>query len=261
MTDAAHAAYAHLAEDEARAKMLASWGIVRPKPGADVVDFATRRTPLGLRPIEDNEPDDEPDDEPDEPGIGEEARYAEIIAWRAAHGGNRGAFLSDVDALAERAIRLAIKHERKFVFAVMGEILAETMAELGRDLRKEFGRTPETPDGQASLRTELAELKAALAESRAEVRELKLVQENMRTASRGERGVDGARGVPGRDGQQGPPGPRGEKGEPGAKAAGFILNAPEYSASLVLSDGTPAAQLRLRPLFEAFAAEIAADDE
>ena len=128
-------------------------------------------------------------------------------------------------------------------------------------MRKEFGRTPETPDGQAALRVELAEVRAALAEARAEVRELKIIQEGMRTASRGERGVDGARGVPGRDGQPGPIGPRGEKGEFGAWAASFLVNPADYSAALLLSDGSPGAQLRMRPLFEAFAEEIAASDD
>ena len=128
-------------------------------------------------------------------------------------------------------------------------------------MRKEFGRTPETPDGQASLRTEVAELRAALAESRAEVRELKLVQENMRVSSRGEKGEPGARGVPGRDGQPGPVGPQGPKGEPGVKAAGFLLNVQEYAATLVSSDGAPAARLAMRPMFEQFAREIAAEDD
>ena len=35
----------------------------------------------------------------------------------------------------------------------------------------------------------------------------------------------------------------------------------KYLASLVLSDGLPAAVLRLRPMFERFAEEIAAEDE
>ena len=47
----------------------------------------------------------------------------------------------------------------------------------------------------------------------------------------------------------------------GRRAAGFVLNVQEYSASLVLSDGLPAAVLRLRPMFERFAEEIAAEDE
>jgi hypothetical protein len=65
---------------------------------------------------------------------------------------NREAWLSDIDILLHRAIR----RERKFTYMVMGEALGEFLAEMASDLRKEFGRTPETPDGQAALRTEVA---------------------------------------------------------------------------------------------------------
>jgi hypothetical protein len=81
--------------------------------------------------------------------------------------------------------------------------------------------------------------------------------ENLRVTQRGERGESGDRGPPGRDGVQGPTGPAGPRGEAGAKAAGFILNVEDYSATLVTTDGTPAAQLRLRQMFEAFAQEWA----
>ena len=77
----------------------------------------------------------------------------------------------------------------------------------------------------------------------------------------GERGVDGARGVPGRDGVQGPRGERGEKGESGARAASFLVNPADYSAALILSDGSSGARLAMRPLFEAFAQELADADE
>ena len=231
---------------ERRSAMLREWGLDRPKRDADVIPM--RRPPLGLSvPADDREPREDIDDGPVE----------DIGSPPLTRTDDRAATLLDIDYL----IRHAFRHERKFVFAVMGEILGETMAEIAHDLRKEFGRTPETPDGQAALRTEVAELRAALAESRAEVRELKLVQESMRTASRGERGEAGARGVAGRDGQQGPIGPAGPKGEPGARAAGFVLDVAGYSATLVSSDGAPAARLALRPMFEQFAAEIAAEDE
>jgi hypothetical protein len=140
-------------------------------------------------------------------------------------------------------------------------VIGQVIGEMGDDLRKEFGRTPETPDAQAALRVEIAELKAALAEARAETRELKTIQESMRTASRGEKGQTGARGVPGRDGQPGPQGPRGEKGESGARAASFLVNPAEYSAALILSDGSPGAQLRMRPLFKRFAEETNGDGD
>jgi hypothetical protein len=112
----------------------------------------------------------------------------------------------------------------------------------------------------AAVRKELAELRATLVEARHETRELKLVQESMRIANRGERGCDGARGVPGRDGQQGPQGPRGERGEAGARAAGFITNPEEFSAVLQITDGTPGPTLRLRPLFEAYDSQTNGDE-
>jgi hypothetical protein len=87
---------------------------------------------------------------------------------------------------------------------------------------------------------------------------LKLIQESMRTASRGERGETGPRGV---QGTQGPVGPAGPRGEPAPRPAGFIVNPTDYSAVLASSDGSGGPVLRLRPLFEAFATEIADDDE
>ncbi len=81
----------------------------------------------------------------------------------------------------------------------------------------------------------------------------------MRTASRGERGEAGARGVPGRDSIV--PGPRGEKGDPASRPVGFVVDPEDFSASLVMRDGSPSgAVLRLRSMFEVFAAQIAEDD-
>jgi hypothetical protein len=110
----------------------------------------------------------------------------------------------------------------------------------------------------AKQRTEIAELKLALTEARCEVREMRAIQENARTLSRGEQGVAGPRGVPG---PQGARGERGDKGESGARAAGFVLDVQGYAATLVSSDGSPSARLAMRPMFEQFASEIASDDE
>ena len=157
-----------------------------PPCHGEVVDIAShRRQPLGLRPV--IEPGDEPEDE-DRAEVTSEARYAEIMAWRTAHGGNRGAFLSDIDALIERAS----KTERRFVFAVMGEILGETMAEIAHDLRAEFGRTPETPDAPpakvAELELENAKLRASVGELAAKVGQLDFVVERLRVEARGPTG-------------------------------------------------------------------------
>ena len=83
-------------------------------------------------------------------------------------------------------------------------------------------------------------------------------QESARIAARGEAGPMGPRGIPG---PPGPSGPAGARGEAGSRPAGFVLDIPSYAATLVSSDGAPAARLAMRPLFEAFATEIAADDE
>ena len=88
---------------------------------------------------------------------------------------------------------------------------------------------------------------------------MKAIQESARIASRGEQGLVGPRGIPG------PPsnilGPRGEKGDPASRPIGFVVNPEDFSASLVMSDGSPSgAVLRLRSMFEVFAAQIAEDD-
>jgi hypothetical protein len=82
-------------------------------------------------------------------------------------------------------------------------------------------------------------------------------QENARVASRSEQGIAGPRGIPG---PQGPMGVRGEKGDPAPRPVNWSINREEFSATLALSDGSRGPILRMRPLFETFAAQIA-DDE
>ncbi len=137
-------------------------------PSRRVVDISTRR-PLGLSvPADDPRDDIVVDDTP----IDTTAAEAEILRYRKSTQTNRQAWLSDIDILILRAIR----QERRFSHQVLGMLIGEVIGEMGNELRQELGRTPETPEAQASLRCELAELKAALAKSRAEVRELKLVR-------------------------------------------------------------------------------------
>ena len=134
------------AEIEERKLFLARLAVDFPKPSAEVVPL--RRAPLGLGLAAD-EPRDEVDDV-----------VEDIASPPLTRTDDRAATLLDIDYL----IRHALRHERKFVFDVTGVILGECLGEMARDLRKEFGRTPETADAQASLRVEVAELKAALAE-------------------------------------------------------------------------------------------------
>jgi hypothetical protein len=118
-------------------------------PSRRVVDITTRR-PLGL-----SIPADEPRDdiEVDDGPIDTTAEEAELLRYRETSKTNRQAWLSDIDTLLMRAQ----KHERRFTFAVVGEVIGE----MGNDLRKEFGRAAETPDAQASLRKDVEELKLA----------------------------------------------------------------------------------------------------
>jgi hypothetical protein len=112
-------------------------------------------------------------------------------------------------------------------------------------------------------RSEISKLKAALIEARHEIRELKLIQESMRIANRGERGVDGARGVPGRDGQQGPIGPAGPVGPKGSDAprlASWAIDDAAFAATPIMSDGSNGATLHCRGMFEEFNEQINAAD-
>ena len=121
-----------------------------------------------------------------------------------------------------------------------------------RTIRKEMA------DAQSAHRSEIAELKAALTEARGEIAAMRSIQEAARTLSRGEAGPAGPRGAPG---AQGPMGPAGARGDPGVRAAGFVLDVAGYAATLVSSDGAPAARLAMRPMFEQFAREIADEDD
>lgn len=180
------------------------------------------------------------DDDP--PSGRHEADARAIVAQSIDRLGDQANTAATIKDLFEIAVSLAIEtglDGTAETRALVGKLEAKHAAEL------------------AAHRTELAELKLALTEARCEVREMRSIQESARTLSRGEQGVAGPRGSPGPSGARGD---RGERGEAGARAASFLVNPGDYSAALLLSDGSPGAQLRLRPLFERFAEEIASED-
>jgi hypothetical protein len=80
-------------------------------------------------------------------------------------------------------------------------------------------------------------------------------------------GPIGPQGLMGRDGAEGRPGVRGEKGErgerglPAPRVTGWAVDTDNFTAVPILSDGSNAATLRLRPLFESFNDQINASDE
>ena len=206
-------------------------------PRASVLDIATRRPSLGLSIVVG----------PDEP-LGEDVVKAGK-EFRSTLWDNQ----SEEDLACAHSVRGAIQQ----FDAIMGMVIElhnESVDETNKLIAGETAARKEI----AALKEALAEMKAALTEARGEIAAMRSIQEAARALNRGERGETGPRGVPG---SQGPPGPRGERGEAGVKAAGFVLDIGGYAATLVSSDGAPAARLALRPMFEAFAEEIAADDE
>ena len=111
------------------------------------------------------------------------------------------------------------------------------------------------------LRNQASELKAALVETRHEVRELKLVQESLRISTRGESGRDGARGVPGRDGRDGvglagPRGERGERGLPAPRISAWEAHPERFEVVPVFSTGERGPPIALLSLFQAYDAAV-----
>jgi hypothetical protein len=69
--------------------------------------------------------------------------------------------------------------------------------------------------------------------------------------------------MPGKRGAEGPVGPKGDKGDQGAKGDAaptileWVIDCDNYRAIPLMSDGSPAPALELRPVFERFFEEIA----
>jgi hypothetical protein len=106
----------------------------------------------------------------------------------------------------------------------------------------------------------ISKLEAKLAEAQAKVSELSFISERLRIEARG---PSGERGPMGRDGHDGPRGERGAKGEPGKAAptiTAWAVDADNFSAAPILSDGSNGATLRLRPLYEAYDDQVDAGE-
>jgi hypothetical protein len=114
---------------------------------------------------------------------------------------------------------------------------------------------------KAAQRNEIAELKLALTEARCEIREMKMIQENARTLSRGEQGVSGPRGVPGAQGPIGPAGPQGQKGEGASMIVAWEPTPERYWLTPVYSTGDKGVPANLTSLFEQYNRATEADDE
>jgi hypothetical protein len=116
-------------------------------------------------------------------------------------------------------------------------------------------------EAEASQRTELAELKATVAELRGEIREMKSIQEAARIASRGEAGVAGPRGIPGAQGDRGERGERGKQGPPAPVVAAYEPRVEQFQLVPRHSDGTAGPPMSLRPFFEMYASQTEDDGD
>jgi hypothetical protein len=106
------------------------------------------------------------------------------------------------------------------------------------------------------LETEIARLRATVAEAQSKVNELAFVSERLRVENKGPHGLPGPMG---RDGHNGAPVPRGERGErgdqgrPAPVVAAWSVDERAFTATPLTGEGKPAgAVLHLRGLFEAF---------
>jgi hypothetical protein len=86
----------------------------------------------------------------------------------------------------------------------------------------------------------------------------------LRVENRGPQGLPGPMGRDGHDGPRGERGERGAKGEPGNAApviTAWAVDADNFTAAPILSDGSNGATLRLRALFDSFNDQVNAEDD
>jgi hypothetical protein len=233
-------------ERAAIAKWMRERGLTYPRPREEVIppsanviqlDNPTKRPPLGLAPVIDD--DDKEDNDP-----------LKGFSWsfrNDAHG-----------ARPEDALR----SDWLFHYLdVIGGCLIEVLNEGDHDVEKRVKAKFDTIE--AARRIEVAALRATVVELRGEIREMKAIQEAARAQSRGEQGLSGPRGIPG---AQGPAGPRGEQGERGECAPLIAAWEPStaadrYLLTPVYSTGERGVPANLTGLFEAYHAATSPDDE
>jgi len=103
----------------------------------------------------------------------------------------------------------------------------------------------------AGLRTALAEMKAALAETRAKADTTDFVVQRLQVDRQGPPGPPGPMGRDGRDGHVGPQGPRGNRGQK-SEICAWAIDAANYRATPIYQDNTEGVALNLYALFEAY---------
>jgi hypothetical protein len=98
------------------------------------------------------------------------------------------------------------------------------------------------------LETEIARLRATVAEAQSKVSELSFVSERLRIENKGPQGLPGPMGRDGHDGRPGARGERGERGETGSAApmiVGWRIDSDRYLVTPQYSDGSSGPPLNL----------------
>jgi hypothetical protein len=131
-----------------------------------------------------------------------------------------------VEPMIKEAIEVERETEREFWREVIGEVVA-----VERRKVDEFGRRLDDLERRSGF----------------EARQL--------ARDETKRGPRGERGAPGERGPQGERGARGEPGRDAAKIASWELDAQNYLAAPVMSDGTRGAALDFKPLLTQFLAD------
>jgi hypothetical protein len=145
-----------------------------------------------------------------------------------------GASPAWVEMTINQAIEAEREQAREFWCEVIGEVVAAERKKLGA-----FERRLDEVERRSSLEAQFRELEARL-----DARQL--ARDEAKRGPRGERGLAGERG---------PQGERGKTGAPGRDAAKIVdwkLDAENYLAVPVMSDGTSGALLDFRPLLQRF---------
>jgi hypothetical protein len=152
--------------------------------------------------------------------------------------------MSWVEMTVKQAVEAVREQELQLWTEVFASLLAEDQEKIG-----DFERRLDDVERRSSLEAQFREL-----EVRLNARQFAL--EEAKRGPPGRRGEPGERGLAG---ERGPRGERGAKGEPArdaAKIAGWKVDAENYLAHPIMSDGTSGAALDLKPVFSKFLADM-----
>jgi hypothetical protein len=112
----------------------------------------------------------------------------------------------------------------------------------------------------AEIKLELAQLRAALAETRSKADATDFVVQRLQIDRQGPPGPPGPMGRDGRDGNPGPRGEKGSRGQRGFEITGWKVDVAAYHATPVFYDNSEGPPLNLLPFFERYNADTEADE-